>query len=298
MWLTLAVAAVAVVLGAGCASAPASSLPPQPRPPGTVTVAAAGDIASCDENGDAATASVVRALRPDAVLTLGDNVYPDGSQDQFSRCYAPTWGTFRAKTYPAPGNHDYATPEAAGYFAYFGRRAPGPYYSFELGAWHLVSLNSEIARERGSRQERWLRRDLARDRHTCELLYWHRPRWSGGAHGSDKSMQALWQAAYDHGVELVLTGHDHNYQRFYRLDARGRRDVRRGVVHLVVGTGGKSHYATRRMANRAAANTTTFGVLALSLRPGAYDLRFVPVRGSTWTDSLTGRRCRGAPRRG
>lgn len=264
--------------------APARSLSP-------VTIAAAGDIASCDSAGDEATASLIRRLDPDAVLTLGDDAYPAGSADDFARCYAPTWGVFKRRTYPAPGNHDYATPSAAGYFGYFGSRAPGPYYSFDLRVWHFVSLNSEIDSAADSPQERWLRRDLRADGHRCELLYWHRPRWSGGEHGSDPGMQALWRAAYDLGVDIVLVGHDHNYQRFYRLDALGRRDPRRGVLQIVAGTGGKSHYELGTIPNRAAANGTAHGVLELTLRRGGYDLRFVPVAGSTWIDSLRGRAC-------
>ena len=261
-----------------------------------VTVVAAGDIASCDSDGDERTAALVRRLRPDAVLTLGDNVYPDGALDEFRRCYAPTWGAFRMKTRPAPGNHDYATPGAAGYFAYFGARAPRPYYSFDVGRWHLVSLNSEIKHGSTSAQARWLRGDLRRSRAACELLYWHRPRWSGGSHGSDESMAALWRIAYEHGVDVVLAGHDHNYQRFFRLGGSGRRNPRHGIVQVVAGTGGKSHYPVGTIRHRAAASETATGVVELTLRPRGFDLRFVPVRRLGYTDSLRRQRCHNAPR--
>jgi 3',5'-cyclic AMP phosphodiesterase CpdA len=284
--LALATALAAAIVVA--ASAPADARE-------KVTVVAAGDIASCDSNGDERTAALVRRLRPDAVLTLGDNAYPDGALDEFRRCYAPTWGAFRKKTRPAPGNHDYATPGAAGYFAYFGARAPRPYYSFDLGGWHLVSLNSEIEHGAGSAQARWLRRDLERSRAACELLYWHRPRWSGGSHGSDDTMHALWRIAYEHGADVVLAGHDHNYQRFFRLGGSGRRNPRHGIVHVVAGTGGRSHYPVGTIPHRAAASATATGVVELTLRRRGFDLRFVSTAPSRYTDALRRQRCHGAP---
>ena len=251
------------------------------------TVVAAGDIASCTSAGDTRTAAVISRIGPDAVLTLGDDAYPTGSAADFADCYGPTWGRFRSITHPAPGNHEYATPGASGYFGYFGVR---PYYSFNRGAWHLVSLNSEIAHGARSAQLRWLRRDLERDTHRCELLYWHRPRWSGGAHGSMADVQPFWRAAADAGVDLVLTGHDHNYQRFVRLGARGRPN-RLGVASLVVGTGGASHYDPGTIRHRAAANGTAYGVIKLVLRPRDYDLAFVPVAGGSFRDALRGQAC-------
>lgn len=256
----------------------------------TVRVVAAGDIATCDEAKDTATGKLVRRLAPRAVLTLGDNAYDDGGRAAFD-CYDAAWGSFRGRTFPAPGNHDYETRGAAGYFEYFGSRAPAPYYSFNLGAWHLVSLNSEIEHGEGSEQARWLRADLRADRHRCELLFWHRPRWSGGLHGSDPGVQALWRAAYDHRVELVLSGHDHNYQRFRKQDAQGRRNDARGVRQIVAGTGGKSLYPTGWIRNRAAATTSDYGVLELVLRPRSYDARFVPAAGSSYTDRLRKAAC-------
>jgi hypothetical protein len=264
---------------------------------GAVTVAAAGDIASCLQSGDEETAAVVRAIDPDAVLTTGDNVYTSGTAQEFAECYGPSWGTFRDKTYPAPGNHDYETPDAAGYFAYFGARAPRPYYSFDLGGWHLVSLNTEINRNWDSPQLRWLRRDLRRDKHRCELLYWHRPRWSGGVHGSSEYSQPLWRAAYEGGVDLVLTGHDHNYQRFKRLNARGRPAPRFGVMQIVVGTGGRSHYDAGEIPHRVAVDDTTHGVLKLVLNPRGFSSQFVPVAGGTFSDGVRSARCHGAPPR-
>jgi hypothetical protein len=276
-----------LVLGAGT---PAQASPAGAARPG-VTVVAAGDIASCTSDGDERTAALVQRIDPDAVLTLGDLAYPEGAAEDFASCYDPSWGAFRAITYPSPGNHEYATARAAGYFSYFGASAPAPYYSFDLGAWHLVSLNSEVAHGKGSAQERWLRGDLARDRHRCELLYWHRPRWSAGTHGSDAGMQALWRAAYDAGVDLVLVGHDHDYQRFVRLDAKGRRNPRFGVREVVVGTGGASHYPAGTHRGLAVADGSTYGVLKLRLRRRDYDLSFLPVGGGGFRDAIRGQPC-------
>ncbi len=271
---------------------PSSNEPsPGPADAHQVIVVAAGDIASCDSNGDEQTAALVQRNAPDAVLTLGDNAYPEGSAADFANCYDPSWGAFKDITYPVPGNHEYLTDGGAAFYSYFGERAPALYRSFDLGAWHIVALNSELPTEPGSPQERWLRRDLANDSHRCELLYWHKPRWSGGHHGSDPGMQGLWQAAYDNGVDIVLTGHDHDYQRFFRLDAAGGRDPRYGVRELVVGTGGASHYEVGPVENLAAADGSTSGVLKLRLRPRDYDLTFIPVDGGTFRDSLRGQPC-------
>ncbi len=256
---------------------------------------AAGDIASCDSDGDEQTADLIERNEPDAVLTLGDNAYPEGSPADFAQCYDPSWGAFKDITYPVPGNHEYLTDGAAGYVSYFGDRASAPYRSFDLGGWHIVALDSQIPTEPGSPQERWLRKDLARDKHPCELLYWHKPRWSGGPHGSDSGMQGLWQAAYDNGVDLVLTGHDHAYERFLRLDGAGRPDPHSGVREVVVGTGGASHYAVGPVEHLAASDDTTFGVLELHLRQRDYDLTFVPVDGGSFRDTIRGQACQ--PRR-
>ena len=285
-----------VALVAGCGSDEEARVASPPPPTAVARVVAAGDIASCGTDADEATARLARRLRPHAILTLGDNAYPDGSSEDYDECYADGWGQFVGKTYPTPGNHDYETPRATGYFGYFGDRVPGPYYSFDLGRWHVVSLNSEIDAESGSEQERWLRADLARDRHRCELLYWHRPRWSGARHGSDEGMQALWQAAYDGGVDLVLSGHDHNYQRFRPVDADGNPDPRFGIRQIVAGTGGGGkHYELEPVPHRVAADSTTYGVLVLVLRAEGYDLRFTPAADGEFRDSVRGVACHGAP---
>jgi acid phosphatase type 7 len=260
---------------------------------GEVTVVAAGDIASCSSSGDDETADLVEDVDPDAVLALGDNVYQSGTLQQYRRCYDATWGRFKAKTYPVPGNHDYETEGAAGYLAYFGERAGAPgktYYSFDLGAWHVVALDTNIDVGAESAQLRWLRSDLEGDDHVCELAFFHHPRWSGGRHDSQQFVDPLWRLLADEGVDVVLAGHDHNYQRFYKLDAAGRR-AEDGIRSFVVGTGGGDRYDTEDVANRAAASDDVWGVLELTLLPRGYDFEFLPAGDSDFTDSLQGRRC-------
>jgi 3',5'-cyclic AMP phosphodiesterase CpdA len=255
-------------------------------PPKAAVLVAAGDIASCSSTGDEATAALV-ARFPGTVATLGDTVYDRGTPDEFARCYAPSWGRFRARTRPTPGNHDYETPGAAGYFGYFRRAAGAPdrgYYSYELGAWHVVVLNSNCAAiggcEAGSAQERWLRADLAAHPARCTLAYWHHPLFSSGPHGSRQAVAPLWQALQDAGAEAVLVGHDHLYERFAPQDAAGTPNRARGIREFVVGTGGARHYELARVApNSVARRTHAFGVLKLTLRPARYDFRFLPVGG-------------------
>jgi hypothetical protein len=203
--------------------------------PGTNLVAA-GDVASCRSRGDEATAALVARL-PGTVAVLGDSVYEVGSDEEYRRCYAPSWGRFKGRTRPAVGNHEYGTPGAAGYFRYFGAAA-GPsgrgYYAYRLGSWQVVVLNTNCAAAggcgAGSPQERWLRAELARSRGRCVLAYGHHPRLSSGFHGPDTSIDRLWRALAAGGAELYLAGHDHHYERFAPV---------RGVRQFVVGTGGR-----------------------------------------------------------
>jgi hypothetical protein len=255
---------------------------------------AAGDIASCDSTGDEATAALLDRISG-TVATLGDNVYPAGTPEQFAACYAPSWGRARKRTRPAPGNHDYATEGARGYFAYFGAAAGHPargYYSYDLGRWHVVVLNSNCADvggcHVGSPQERWLRTDLASYASRCSLAYWHHARFSSGPHGGDRAVEPFWQALSEHGAELVLAGHDHIYERFAPQTPGGLVDRQSGIREFVVGTGGRSHYAIATpTANSEARNETAFGVLRLVLRPASYEWEFVAQAGRTFTDSGT-----------
>ena len=250
----------------------------------------AGDIAGSG-SGDEATAELIDQI-PGTVFTSGDNVYPDGTSSEYTQYYAPTWGRFKARTRPAPGNHDYNTSGATGYYNYFGSSA-GPsgrgYYSYNIGDWHIISLNSNINMSAGSPQETWLRADLADNPTLCTLAYWHHPRFSSGSHGSSTASIALWQDLYNAGAEIVIVGHDHNYQRFAPQTANGQLDRDWGIREFVVGTGGESHYQFNSpIANTEAYNCDTFGVLKLELAPGSYRWQFIPVNGKTYTDSGSG----------
>jgi len=274
-------------------SATATSAPSGPViGAGDVVIAAAGDIASCTSSADEATAQLLDSIAPTRVLTLGDHVYPNGTDAEFADCYQPTWGRHKATTQPAPGNHDYNTPGAAGYYNYFGAAAGDPakgYYAFDLGAWHIYALNSNCADVpcgAGSAQEQWLRADLAAHPQSCLAAYMHHPRFSSGAtHGSTPGVSALWSALYDHRVDLVLEGHDHVYERFTRLDPTGAIDLTRGIRSFVVGTGGAGLYSFGTPLTGSEARSATHGVLKLILRSAGYDWTFMPVAGSSYTDS-------------
>lgn len=278
------------------------SRPPSPQAPpaggsGTDPVlVAAGDIVSCSSPGDEATAGLLGEI-VGTVAPLGDNAYENGSASEYADCYAPSWGKYKVRTRPAPGNHDYLTPGASGYFGYFGAAAGTPgkgYYSYNLGSWHIVVINSNCGEVggcgAGSAQEQWLRGELARSTNSCTLAYWHHPLFSSGAeHGNHAEMRPIFQALYEHGAEVVLSGHEHNYERFAPQTPGGAQDTRRGIREFVVGTGGKSHYAFATVQpNSEVRNTGTFGVLKLTLHTNGYDWRFVPQAGKTFTDSGSG----------
>jgi acid phosphatase type 7 len=273
---------------------PTPTATPTPTPPTgtTATLLAAGDIAGCSNSGDEATAKLLDGLAG-TIATLGDNVYDSGTASEFSSCYAPSWGRHKSRTKPAPGNHDYLTSGASGYFGYFGAAAGEStkgYYSYTLGAWHIVVLNSNCSQAggcgAGSPQETWLKNDLAAHPTTCTLAYWHHPHFSFGNYSTDTRMQALWQALDAAGAELVLSGHDHNYQRWAPQTWSGTRDTARGIREFVVGTGGKNHYPLGSPpANVEQSNDDTFGILQMTLRTTSYDWKFVPEAGKSFTDT-------------
>jgi len=272
-------AAVATALALLLSPSTAST---QPRP---ATLTAFGDAADCKVRTDTAVAAVVARI-PGTIAVLGDSVYERGTADEFRRCYLPVFGRFLPRTRAALGNHEYGTGNADAAIATFGLPRQG-WYSYELGAWHVVVLNSNCSPaggcEPGSPQETWLRRDLASHPSRCTLAYWHHPRWSSGLHGPDATMQPLWADLARGGADVVLAGHDHHYERFAPID---------GIRSFVVGTGGRSHYPVlvRRRGSQVV-NDRTFGVLRLTLSAESYSWRFVPVAGSTFTDGGTGR-CR------
>ena len=195
-------------------------------------------------------------------------------------------------TSPVPGNHEYHTSGASGYYGYFGALAGDPakgYYSFDVGPWHLIALNSEISHGASSTQVSWLKSDLAANTSMCTLAYWHKPRFSSGDHGSDQSFQPFWDALYAANADVVLSGHDHYYERFAPQTPGGAADAARGIRQFVVGTGGKGFYTTfTSEPNSQVHNSNTFGVLELTLRPAEYDWRFVPEAGKTFQDTGTG----------
>jgi hypothetical protein len=261
------------------------------EPPAT-TLVAAGDIADCKSPGDEQTAALLDGISG-TVAALGDLAYPNGSPANFAFCYDPTWGRFRLRTRPAIGNHEYQTPGAAGYFNYFGSAAGEPgqgWYSYDLGAWHVVVLNANCWQvggcEPGSPQETWLRADLASHPTRCTLAYWHMPRFSSGEIQGESRYQPFWQALYDANADLVLVGHAHNYQRWAPLDPSGNFDPQRGIREFVVGTGGRGfHRVTPLLHGEELANDDTWGVLRLTLGWKNYTWQFVPVAGRTFTDS-------------
>jgi calcineurin-like phosphoesterase family protein len=269
-------------------------------------IAAVGDIA-CDPetedfNGGRGTeehcrernvARVIADANVDAVLTLGDTQYEENTPEQYAKSFARSWGFLKPLIRPAPGNHEYLTENATGYFQYFGAAAGDPdkgYYSYDLGAWHVLSLNSECSEvggcEVGSPQETWLRRELATHQNQCVLAYWHHPRFSSGQHGNAEQMKWMWKTLVKAHVDVALTGHNHSYERFKPLDERGNPSPT-GVQEFVVGTGGKNHYpfAYPPLPGLVVRNADTYGALIMTLRPTGYDWEFVPERGGSFSDS-------------
>jgi len=278
-----AAAAGSLLLGAAAfAAAPAN---PAASTAAGITVYTAGDIARCAYrdpaySGAAETARTVAAglaADPQAVvLTLGDHTYPHGKTKEFTDCYDPTWGKFKDRTWPAPGNHEYYTPKAAPYFAYFGERAGRGYYSLELGSWHIVSLDSNLAPAEHAAQLEWLRADLASHPARCTLAFWHHPLYSSGGHGSIPKMRDAWRLLQQAGAELVLSGHDHDYERFAPQDADNHLDRAHGMRQFVVGTGGA--YPTPfllTVKNSEMRDSGRTGVLKLRLLDGRYEWEFL-----------------------
>lgn len=291
----------------GAASPPpaaAASLPPAPTgtPPAPSGVAGgaspspsadpvlvgAGDVARCDGTDDEATAALLQQT-PGLVFTLGDNAYESGSAQEFSDCYGPSWGRVLGRTaFAVAGNHDYGTRDAAAFKAYFGAAAAPhgvTWFSRDLGTWHVIVLDADCGQVGGcgpdSPEGRWLRADLAASTARCTLALWHQPRFSSGLHGNDTSVAPFWDALYAAGADLVLNGHDHDYERFAPQDPAGRADPGRGITEMVVGTGG----AALRDFGPDAANTVVrssfaHGVLALTLHPTGWSFRFISTDGS------------------
>ena len=259
-----------------------------------------GTTNSCHQK---ATSDLLASPTGAEILALGDNQYEDGTVEAFQQAFDPSWGRFKSRIHPVAGNHEYQTAAAAGYFDYFngagnatgpaGERGKG-YYSFDTGSWHVIALNSNCAEvggcNAGSPQEQWLRSDLAAHPNACTLAYWHHPLFSSGLHGNTPSMAALWQVLYDARADVVLTGHDHLYERFGPQNANGVPEPARGIREFVVGTGGSSHYNLQNVQpNSAVRSSDTFGVLKLTLHDDGYDWEFVPEAGKTFADTGSAR---------
>ena len=250
----------------------------------------AGDIALCTNDARIATSILLDKIAG-SVFTAGDNAQLVGAASEYSDCYDPTWGRHIARTKPVPGNHDYGTSGASAYYDYFGIAAGESgkgYYSYDLGSWHIIALNSEIEINAGSIEEQWLRTDLATHSNTCTLAYWHQPRFSSGTvHGSNNDMNALWQALYDYGADVVINGHEHIYERFAAQNPEGIAEPERGIREFIVGTGGAylDYPIGTPITNSEVINNDTYGVIKLTLNATSYDWEFSPIAGDTFTDS-------------
>ena len=283
-------------LGPSPAQTPAGT--PGPNDP---VLVGAGDIASCASEGDEKTALlldqvVAAGIQMTTVFTAGDNAYEGGTLQEYEQCYGPSWGRHKDRTRPAVGNHEYKTPAAAGHFQYFGAAAGDPskgYYSFDLGGWHIVVLNTNdhcntLSCDAGSDQETWLRSDLAASGAYCTLAIWQDPRFSSSARaGGSRKVKPFWDALYDHGAELVINGDEHNYERFAPQTSSGIPDPEFGMRQFVVGTGGRSLDIIEEphQPNSEITSDDTLGVLKLTLHPSSYDWEFLPVAGFKFHDS-------------
>ena len=275
-----------------------SSGDPPPTSKDAVLVGA-GKIAHCATSADEATAKLLDGI-PGTVFTTGDNAYNSGTAAEFNDCYDPTWGRHKARTRPTPGHHDYATAGAFGYFGYFGAAAGDPtkgYYSYNLGEWHIIALNTILcgrventACETNSTMVSWLKQDLAANPRACTLAYFNHPLFSSGRHGNQTQVRPIWDALYAANTDVIINSRDHDYERFAPQDPSGTADPARGIREFVVGTGGAGLYSFDFgiiKPNSEVRNDEAYGVLKLTLHPTSYDWQFVPVAGKTFTDSGT-----------
>jgi hypothetical protein len=256
---------------------------------GAVVMVGAGDIASCTSSGDEETAKLIDRI-DGLVFALGDNSQSNGTEKAYMECYEPSWGRFKSRTRPTPGNHDYQrATDPPFYYTYFGENA-GPvgkgYYDFGYGAWHIIVLNSMLPTHAGTEQDQWLRGVLAANTSPCILAYFHHPVFHSGAGGLTSRMSQPFRLLYEAGASIVLSGDAHHYERFAPMNPRRVIEPTRGIRQFVVGTGGASHTQIgAKWRATEVRNNTTFGVLKLTLFPGSYSWEFVPIEGETFTDS-------------
>ncbi|MFL5686480.1 MAG: metallophosphoesterase family protein [Chloroflexota bacterium] len=260
----------------------------------------AADIASCSRSQDTATAKLVGSISG-TVFTAGDNVYTHGSASEFTNCYGSTWGQYKSRTRPAPGDEDYETAGAKGYLGYFGSRAAPSgktYYSYSIGAWHAVVLDTDCSDVGGcgstSPQANWLRADLAANPTTCTIAIFHHPRFSSGQSKPDGRSVTFWQILYTYGADVIVSGHRHQYERFAPQTSTGAASSK-GIREFVVGTGGAGLVGFSTVApNSQVRNSSTYGVLKLTLHSSGYDFAFVPIAGQSFRDSGSAN-CHGKP---
>jgi calcineurin-like phosphoesterase family protein len=286
---TLAAAGLALMVGAACGKATTTGPGGgtgggnNNSDPGPWVLIGAGDIGWCDRPGSESTAKLLEANPSATVFTAGDNAYPGGRPQDFGLCYDPSWGRVKSRTKPTPGNHDYATAGAGPYFDYFGGSAGvrgAGYYSFTRGPWLILMLNSEQEIRAGSVQHEWIGEQLAAHPTGCQMAIWHRPLFTSGANGPNPDMRDMFKAIYDLGVDVLINGHDHIYERFAPQDPNGKADPL-GVRQFIVGTGGADLYQRAMTApNSEAFINNTYGVLKLTLTVGSYQWEFIPTTGS------------------
>ena len=306
----------AVLLIAACK--PAENVtPPEAHAPaslvalsGAALFIGAGDIGVCGSRGDERTAQLVDSVLkadsaagvPTAAFTLGDNAYPSGLDRDFVRCFNSSWGDPKKRIMkvlrPSIGNHDHQSARGAAYYRYFGARA-GPafkgYYSYDLGDWHAVVINSQMivtgSRAEIAQQEEWLKNDLRNRSKRCTVAYFHHPLFSSGAHGPNRAMGPLWKILSEGGVDLVLNGHEHHYERFLPMNAAGAVDSVNGMEEIIVGTGGGglTGIRSRPQAGSARRIQGHWGVLIATLGAEEYRTAFLDVNGEVWDPS--GRKC-------
>lgn len=289
--------AAALIPTATIAPIPTASLTPTPTTaPTPAILIGAGDISVCGLPDDMKTAALIELLiqkYPEAaVFTAGDNVQIIGELNEFTRCFQPAWGQFKRRIHPSPGNHDWSTERGGPYFTYFGEAAGPPglgYYSYDLGDWHMVSLNSNCEDTRcdeKSPQAQWLIEDLRENEKQCTLLYWHHPLWDTGTVPISQAGAAFWRIASQYGADVVVNGHDHHYERFVPLDGDGKVDPSYGIRTFIVGTGGAWLFELGQpQPISEVRDNSTHGVIQFTLYSDRYDWAFVPVEGGTFTDA-------------
>ena len=257
----------------------------------------AGDIGDCGTNGDEATAALLDGI-DGTVFTAGDDAYPSGTAVDFQKCYDPSWGRHKARTRPAAGNHDWESQGLAGYLGYYGAAGQGAggtsWYSYDLGTWHIIVLDSDcdkVGCGADTPQGTWLAADLAASHTTCTMAIFHHPRFTSGEHGNDPAVDAFWRPLYAAGVDVIVNGHDHDYERFAPQDPDGKVDTKRGIREFVVGTGGTTLRGFQKtVANSEVRLSNSWGVLKFTLHGGSYDVEFIAA-GNDFRDRGTAEKC-------